>query len=206
METRQITIKNLNQAKRKKRRFDAVLTIEDPHQRQPLRFHNSPHPEHLVIKFEDLDHEDLTIALPREEHVQAAIDFGRRHRDGSMLVHCRAGIARSTALALAIIADRHGAGRETESVAELLDVRPEAAVNLLVLGMADKILGRDGALVAAWMAVENSDKEYADHREKKLNLFKTRPEVFARASANVGGSIQRFEANALTPRFGPFPA
>ena len=74
-----ITIKPQNQARRAKRRFDAVLTIEDPGLRNGLRFHRTPHPDHLVLKYEDIDFVDETIALPRIGHLQAAIDFGRAH-------------------------------------------------------------------------------------------------------------------------------
>lgn len=206
MAPQQVTVTTLNRAKRTKRRHDAVLTIEDPGQRNPLRFHVSPHPEHLVMKFEDVDFAESTLALPREEHVAAALDFGRRHRDSTMLIHCKAGIARSTALALAIIADRLGEGREKDAVAEMLAVRPEAVPNLLILSMADDLLGRNGALVAAWMAVEESDQEYARHRRQKIELLRKRPELFAKASANVAGSIQRFETTSVTARFGGFPS
>ena len=104
METGSVAVTTLNRARRTKRRYDAVITIEDPGQRNPLRFHVSPHPEHLVMKFEDVDFRAQGIALPCQEHVAAAVKFGRRHPEGSILVHCKAGIARSTALALAIIA------------------------------------------------------------------------------------------------------
>lgn len=204
MSDKQITVTTLTNARRRKRKFDAILTVEDPHQRHPLRFHRSPHPEQLVLKLEDLDHPDTDFALPREEHVQAAIEFGRRHTSGSLLVHCRAGIARSTAVALAIIADRDGKGREEESVRQLLDIRPEAAPNLMMLRMADTILDRGGALYDAWMRVENADPEYADHRLKKAALLSQRPEAFAKAQANAVGSIQRFESTSVTPRFGSF--
>jgi Predicted protein tyrosine phosphatase len=205
MQGGQVSVTTLNKARRKKRRYDAVLTIEDPGQRNPLRFHVAPHPEHLVMKFEDVDFAEPTVALPREEHVAAAIEFGRRHREGSVLVHCKAGIARSTALALAIIADRMGHGREHEAVAELLLVRPEAVPNLLILSMADKLLGREGALVSAWMAVEESDEDYAEHRRQKVEILRKRPELFARAGANAAGSIQRFGTDTITPRPGSFP-
>ncbi len=195
----------LTRARRKKRRYDAVITIEDPGQRNPLRFHVAPHPEHLVMKFEDVDFHDPAIALPREEHVAAAVEFGRRHPSGSILVHCKAGIARSTALALAIIADRLGTGNEKQAVAELLEVRPEAVPNLLILGMADDLLKRGGALVDAWMAVENSNGKYAEHREQKVEIFRRRPELFAGATQNVSGTIQFFPERLITPRFG-FPS
>ncbi len=202
MTTGSVAVTTLNRARRTKRRYEAVITIEDPGQRNPLRFHVCPHPEHLVMKFEDVDFRAQGIALPRQEHVAAAVEFSRRHPEGSILVHCKAGIARSTALALAIIADRLGPGHEGEAVAELLEIRPEAAPNLLMLDMADELLDRCGALVDAWMAVENASGDYADHRKKKLEIFTKRPELFARASANVTGSIQYFPEKSVTPRFG----
>lgn len=198
-----VSVTNLTRARRTKRRFDAVITVEDPRQRAyPLRFHVTPHPEHLVLKFEDIDFHDPEIAMPQREHVEAAIQFGRRHQERDILVHCRAGIARSTALALTIIADRLGSGKERESVAELLKVRPEAAPNLVILEFADAVLERNGALVDAWMAVEQSDAEYADHRKKKIELFRSRNEEFARATPGISSTIQFFPEKSVTPRFG----
>jgi Predicted protein tyrosine phosphatase len=198
----QISVTSLNKAKRKKRRFGAVVTIEDPGQRNPLRFHHSPHPEHLVLKFEDIDFVDPTIALPREEHVLAVLDFGRKHAERDILVHCKAGIARSTAMALALLADRLGKGYEREAVDHLLNVRPEAIPNLVILGMTDRILERDGALVDAWMEVENSDPEYAAHRVQKRDIFVRRPDLFAKAREDVTGSIMHFTEKSLMAKIG----
>jgi predicted protein tyrosine phosphatase len=202
METGSVTVTTLTRARRKKRRFDAVITIEDPGQRNPLRFHVNPHPEHLVMKFEDVDFHDPAVALPQREHVQAAIEFGRRHVTDRILVHCKAGIARSTALALAIIADRLGPGNEGMAVERLLSVRPEAVPNLLILDMADTLLESGGALVEAWMSIENSSRSYAEHRQQKVEIFRKRPELFARANPNVAGTIQFFPESSVTPRFG----
>jgi predicted protein tyrosine phosphatase len=205
MGTGLVAVTTLNKARRKKRRYGAVVTIEDPGQRNPLRFHKSPHPDHLVLKFEDVDIRDEAIALPKEQHVRAVLEFGRRHTDDDILVHCKAGIARSTALALTIIADRLGPGQEAAAVARLLEVRPEAAPNLLILGMADDLMEREGALVEAWMAVENSDPEYAQHRRDKLEILEKRPELFARAKGDASATIQLFTETSITPRFVSYP-
>lgn len=197
-----ISVMPMNKARRKKRRFDAVVTIEDPHQRNGLRFHRAPHPDHLVLKFEDVDIRDETIALPQVGHVMAVLAFGRQHVGSDMLIHCKAGIARSTAMALAVLADRHGAGREDEAVRELLSFRPESIPNLIILDMADKILGREGALVAAWMKVENSNYQYSAHRHDKLELFRKRPELFAKAFKGSWSTILRFHTARVTPEAG----
>lgn len=60
---------------------------------------------------------------------------------------------------LGIIAERLGATRERDAVLALLQMRPIAAPNLLVLGHIDRELGRDGALERAWMDHENTDEK-----------------------------------------------
>lgn len=175
-----VHVGSLSMARRKKRQYEAILTIEDPHFRNGVRFHRNPHPVHLVLRFEDVD-KDLRprIAAASEEQVEAAIEFGRDNVDRTMLVHCRAGIARSAALALAIIADRDGPGVEDASVSTLLSVRPESVPNLHVLGIADRFLGRDGRLTEAWMSVERTNPAYARFRAIKARMIIERPSDFA---------------------------
>jgi predicted protein tyrosine phosphatase len=176
-----VVVKALGAARRHKRKAEAVVTVEDPGLRNGLRFHTSPHPDHIVLRFEDVDIVDESVALPMVGHVEAVLRFARDNMEGTLLVHCKAGIARSTALALAIIADRLGPGREHDAVAELIAIRPEAVPNLLMLGFADDLLERSGRLVEAWDKIERSDPEYAEHRRQKLEILHKRPELFARA-------------------------
>lgn len=193
-----VVVKALGPARRHKRKAAAVVTVEDPGRRNGLRFHSSPHPDHIVLRFEDVDVVDETVAMPRPGHVDAVLRFARENPDGTLLVHCKAGIARSTALALAVIADRLGPGREREAVAELLSARPEAAPNLLMLGFADDLLERSGRLVEAWNAVENSDPEYAEHRRQKLDILHKRPDLFARAGEAPLPAL-RFRRQTIRP-------
>ncbi len=55
----QMAVASLAQAHRHKRKWDAVLTIEDPEARpsDQLRFSANPAPTHLVLSFEDADSE-----------------------------------------------------------------------------------------------------------------------------------------------------
>src|SRR5262245_34108735 len=140
-----IDIKSLSRANRSKRRYDAVISIEDPGTRRRLRFHRAPHPDHIVLRLEDIDHHDDLLAGPDIHHVEQAISFAREHEDGSMLVHCRVGVCRSTAIGLAIMADRLGKGRESDAVESLIASNPDAAPNLLMVDLADTVLRRDGA-------------------------------------------------------------
>ncbi len=151
-----ITIQSRNWAKRKKRLFSAVLTIENPDQRYGVRFHSKPHPDHLVLRFADLDtpppapyDHRPALRMPSREDVERGIDFGRLHVTDTLLIHCNVGVARSTAMALAIIADRLGPGREEEALAEVIRLRDFAVPNLAMTMLADDILGRDGKITEA---------------------------------------------------------
>lgn len=167
----QITVTGLTRAKRVKRRYDAVLSVQDPDQRNGLRFHSAPHPDHLIIRCADLDYPApepygsavAGLRVATREQVAEAIEFGRRHHQGSLLVHCNVGVARSTAMALAILADRMGKGREADALAEVIRIREIAVPNLMICQYADDILGRGGAIVAAVLA-RDSEVEFCRQR------------------------------------------
>jgi predicted protein tyrosine phosphatase len=139
-----LTISGYAWAKRHKRSFEAILTIEDPGTRFGVRFHRTPRPSHLVLQFVDLDlplpapfHLAPAYRMASLEQVTDALKFGRDH--DNLLVHCQVGIARSPALALGILMDRlHD---ETLAYAELQRIRPEAVPNRHVVTLVDHILG-----------------------------------------------------------------
>ena len=143
-----ILICNRSRAARIKRRdWSGVLTFADPSQREVLRFHKWPHPEHQVIRCEDLDEPTAGFVTPTVDQVERVIEFGRKHATGRLLIHCNAGISRSTAAGLAILADRLGAGREADALAAMIELRHEGVPNLLMVQYADDLLGRSGALL-----------------------------------------------------------
>lgn len=192
-----IVVTSLSGARRAKRKCDAVLTIEDPLYNHGLRFHKKPHPDHLILMFEDVDFYQSNIAMPDLKHVEAAIDFGREHVDHRLLVHCKAGIARSTAIALAIIADRLGKGNEPEAVKYLLQIRNEAAPNLLLLDMIDDYLNREGRLKNAWLSVENAHEHYADHRKLKREILEKNPALYREPFSCLSYSAWRYRPTTL---------
>jgi predicted protein tyrosine phosphatase len=151
-----IAISSLNWARRHKRDYTGVITIEDPMMRHGLRFHRTPHPDHLILSFVDLDvampspyDRLLDFRLATMEQVADGLAFARKQTD--LLVHCQAGISRSTALALAIWMER--LGDETLAFAELARVRPNAVPNRHVIELADKLLRSNlSAHIDAWDA------------------------------------------------------
>lgn len=162
-----IVVSNLREARSAYVHYDAVITIEDGDMKDGLRVPGNARTRQLVQRYDDVDFDDRKSQTVKETHVAEAIAFARQFRSGRLLVHCHAGQCRSPATALAVIADRMGAGREQEAVAALLLVRPSCAPNLLVLEFADRCLGRGGALRRAWM-----DHEMKDGRIGGVRLLK----------------------------------
>jgi predicted protein tyrosine phosphatase len=91
---------------------------------------------------------------PREEDVAKVLAFGRdlmaeppsqRH----LLVHCHAGISRSTASMMLILAQARPDIVARDIVSHVVSIRPRAWPNLRILEFGDVMLGRKGDLVAA---------------------------------------------------------
>ena len=78
------------------------------------------------------------------------LDFGRGW-DGAapMVVHCFAGISRSTASAFAIACERNPHADELEIALAMRRASPSAFPNRRIVALADDILGRRGRMVEA---------------------------------------------------------
>lgn len=72
-----------------------------------------------------------------------------RSETGTLLIHCEAGISRSTATALIIHACWLGRGREHEAMQRVIAQRPYAIPNRRMVALADSFLGLDGRLLQA---------------------------------------------------------
>ena len=100
------------------------------------------------------------VVLATEADVQAVCGFARATVEGAvrdglsavMTFHCEQGVSRSAAMALAVLADHAGPGREEEAVAALMRAFTHLAPNPLIVRLADAVLERRGALVAALKA------------------------------------------------------
>lgn len=69
--------------------------------------------------------------------------------DATLLVHCRAGVARSPAVAFAALCQALGPGHERESLQRIFALRPKALPDRGIIQIADGLLKRSGAMIDA---------------------------------------------------------
>lgn len=92
--------------------------------------------------------------LPGEEHVDALLAFVRAWpRERPLVIHCFAGISRSTAAALVAFCALNPEQDATEAARALRLASPSATPNLRFIEVADRRLGYHGRLVAATRAI-----------------------------------------------------
>jgi predicted protein tyrosine phosphatase len=104
---------------------------------------------HLKLSMHDIA-DPVGEQAPARAHVDQLIEFGRGwDAQAPMLVHCWAGVSRSTASAYTILCDRLGPGREDEIARILRERAPHAQPNRLIVRLADEALGRRGAMIRA---------------------------------------------------------
>lgn len=154
-----ISVKSLIDARKDWNGFDHVITIEDVEFEGGLRIPAGGKTTQTVMKFDDTDTQFGPFKAADPDEVKRLLLVGRSHANSKLLVHCLQGQSRSAAIALGIIADRLGAGREAEAVATLLRIRSSAVCNRLIVRYCDTLLARKGELLKAWDAhLKNDDK------------------------------------------------
>ena len=126
-----------------------VLTLIGPETEQPVCAGIAPG-RHRVLRVNDIVMRTPGLVAPDVQTVQSILDFAEDwDRAAPMLIHCLAGISRSTAAAYVLACARTAPGREAEIAAQLRDRSPSATPNILMVALADDVLERDGAMVAA---------------------------------------------------------
>ena len=123
-----------------------LLSLEDPETPKdtPAWFRG----EHLQLCFHDVESSAearLLMALPpTEAQVAEILQLGERCLNASrsapvhLLVHCFAGISRSTAASFALAAQAVGAGHAERALGHVRQIRREAYPNRLVVRYADR--------------------------------------------------------------------
>src|SRR4051812_35056011 len=109
-----------------------------------------PPDRHLRLRMHDIVEPMDGGIMPESSHVGDLVAFGQTwDRTAPLLVHCWAGISRSTAAAYILLCDLHGPGHEERIAQGLRFHAPHAHPNRLLVRHADLILDRRGRMVAA---------------------------------------------------------
>lgn len=113
-----------------------------------------PAEDHLFLGMHDIAAEQEGFNAPAERHVHELIAFVRRWpRETPLVVHCWAGISRSTAAAF-IAACALNPARDENAIARALRLAsPTATPNRRLVSLADAILERGGRMTAAIEAI-----------------------------------------------------
>ncbi|SFK25887.1 tyrosine phosphatase family protein [Methylorubrum salsuginis] len=113
---------------------------------------------HLRVGFSDIVAPMEGHLPPGEAHVRAVLDFAAGWAEGPdrerpLLLHCYAGISRSTAAAYAVACALAPERDEAELARTLRRLAPSATPNRLFVEIADGLLGRRGRMSAAIAAI-----------------------------------------------------
>ena len=105
---------------------------------------------HLILGMDDITSEMDGYVTPCEEHVGRLLSFVRGwDRARPLVMHCYAGISRSTAGAYVAACALNAERSELTIARELRGASTTATPNARIVSLADRMLGRDGRMVAA---------------------------------------------------------
>ena len=131
-----------------------VLSILDPDWPVPDAFGSFGEHERLELRFHDVIEQVPDMIPPQEKHVAQLLAFGRNLMaepapGAHLLVHCHAGVSRSTASMILIVAQAQSQLAASVTAQEVLRIRPQAWPNLRIIEMGDAMLGRGGEVIEA---------------------------------------------------------
>ncbi len=131
-----------------------VLSILDPDAPVPEAFGRYGEHARLELRFDDVIEDTPDHRAPMPADVKALLAFGRDLQtepriSAHLLVHCHAGISRSTAAMALILAQAMPDHPAAAVLALVHGIREKAWPNLRLIEMGDALLQRGGTLVAA---------------------------------------------------------
>ena len=135
-------------------RIRHVVSIRDPDVEPPdgLREHAA---RRIELLFHDVHRDSEREVAPKRADIERLVEFCAAIDDsGDTLIHCRAGIGRSTGAAYVLLCMRHGSGGEQAAIEELCAITADRLIipNRELIRHADAILDRGGAMLAAHRA------------------------------------------------------
>ncbi len=140
------------------REVSHVLSILDPSEPEPEAFGAYGEHARLELKFHDIIEETPGFFAPQQAHVGQMLEFGQDLlRDPAnahhLLVHCHAGISRSTASMTLLLAQAQPDLSADQVFAQVTHIREKAWPNLRILMLGEELLGRQGEFTRAAGAI-----------------------------------------------------
>lgn len=113
---------------------------------------------HLKLAMNDIGEPTQGLVAPSERHINALIDFvASWDRAGDLVIHCWAGISRSTAGAFVTLCALNADIDEIELAWLIRNLSPTATPNSLLISSADRVLQRNGRMIEAVEAIGRGD-------------------------------------------------
>ena len=105
---------------------------------------------HLRVQMDDITEQMDGFVVPSDSHIEQVLNFVRGwDRNAPLVVHCYAGISRSTASAFAAACMLNPHRDEMSIARQIRAASPIASPNRLMVGLADKALRREGRMLRA---------------------------------------------------------
>ena len=105
---------------------------------------------HLRVSMDDITEAAEGFTPPPAAHINTTLDFVRRwDRRAPLVVHCFAGISRSTASAFTAACALNPERDENDIASAIRAASPSACPNRLIVQLADRALGREGRMIHA---------------------------------------------------------
>lgn len=130
-----------------------VLSLLDPGWPEIDAFRSYGSHNRTVLHFHDIIEPVAGRVMPTPDDMAAILGFGAELQaskedsaEGHLLVHCHAGVSRSSAAMLSLLTQANPEESEDALFARLREIRPQAWPNSLMVGFADEQLGRQGRL------------------------------------------------------------
>src|SRR5437588_5102277 len=109
---------------------------------------------HLKVSMDDITEQMDGFVAPTATHIEQVLNFVRGwNRSAPLVVHCYAGISRSTASAFAAACALNPHRDEIAIARHIRAASPIAQPNRLIVSLADKALGREGRMLRALEAM-----------------------------------------------------
>jgi predicted protein tyrosine phosphatase len=135
----------------------SLLGPETPHR----SFAGIADPNHLKLTFHDIIEPAEGLTPPAPDHVETLIGFlEARQGQDPLLIHCWAGISRSTASAFTAMCLYNPGLDEYRLAQQLRSLSHVATPNRRIVAFADDIMGRRGRMVDAVDAIGRGEDAY----------------------------------------------